>query len=194
MEDDTAGTTPPPCPPHFNPRPPCGGRQSADVSAVKAKKFQSTSSVWRTTHFRHRVYTGLRISIHVLRVEDDVTWRSHAKPQTYFNPRPPCGGRPLLHQCSLSLARISIHVLRVEDDPVSVYAVNPLTDFNPRPPCGGRHPCLQQLPHFLIDFNPRPPCGGRRCYGVTQGRRYIFQSTSSVWRTTGRRFHRGQVQ
>ena len=33
-------------------------------------------------------------------------------------------------------------------------------------------------------FNPRPPCGGRpteRCCG---GRHFIFQSTSSVWRTT----------
>ena len=35
-----------------------------------------------------------------------------------------------------------------------------------------------------VDFNPRPPCGGRRFCRGAQILAGIFQSTSSVWRTT----------
>ena len=56
---------------------------------------------------------------------------------------------------------ISIHVLRVEDD--SRQRNTPPQDrhFNPLPPCGGR-PNREQLRQQLL----------------------LFQSTSSVWRTT----------
>ncbi len=57
---------------------------------------------------------------------------------------------------------ISIHVLRVEDD-VSYLLGNGVT----------------------FDFNPRPPCGGRRASAVDILTTALFQSTSSVWRTTG---------
>ena len=63
------------------------------VQALVRHRFQSTSSMWRTT-----------------------SWVSAcAWAMSYFNPRPPCGGRPFLplqqrRQCH----------------------------FNPRPPCGGR--------------------------------------------------------
>ena len=78
------------------------------------------------------------ISIHVLRVEDDGGWlfaapvRKHFNPRPpcggrplpfrsatwfrYFNPRPPCGGRLLYRYRPAELFGISIHVLRVEDD------------------------------------------------------------------------------
>ena len=56
---------------------------------------------------------------------------------------------------------ISIHVLRVEDDPAF------------------------QLPdRARIHFNPRPPCGGRLDTGGSIMDDALFQSTSSVWRTT----------
>ena len=55
------------------------------------------------------------ISIHVLRVEDD-----------------------LAVGCNGSTRHISIHVLRVEDDAIPVIVTFPPDDFNPRPPCGGR--------------------------------------------------------
>ena len=56
---------------NFNPRPPCGGRQSLI--------FLSASAVC--------------ISIHVPRVEDDFTPTSSTTLSPHFNPRPPCGGR-----------------------------------------------------------------------------------------------------
>ena len=83
----------------------------------KLWKFQSTSSVWRTT--TNPVALGL-------------------------------------YNC------ISIHVLRVEDDLLISAILRPLQYFN-----------------------PRPPCGGRRGYQAGKARHIIFQSTSSVWRTTG---------
>ena len=78
------------------------------------------------------------ISIHVLRVEDDRGQNRHTGLYSYFNPRPPCGGRRACNprraitaefQSTSSVWRttavlvgqfgvqhISIHVLRVEDD------------------------------------------------------------------------------
>ena len=56
---------------HFNPRPPCGGRLRLRLRTARCKQFQSTSSVWRTTHARASVRRMRAISIHVLRVEDD---------------------------------------------------------------------------------------------------------------------------
>ena len=58
---------------------------------------------------------------------------------TYFNPRAPCGARPL---SSLLL----LHGL----------------NFNPRAPCGARLRELNELRRTVIHFNPRAPCGARR--------------------------------
>ena len=145
----------------FNPRPPCGGRpQAAEADAQETL-----------------------ISIHVLRVEDDRLPSFAPLLEGYFNPRPPCGGRRIVQmqhsmfqqfQSTSSVWRttetgenrrelwaISIHVLRVEDD--------------------------KRAAHRAMDeiyFNPRPPCGGRRFDLGTSLTKPIFQSTSSVWRTT----------
>ena len=123
--------------------------------------FQSTSSVWRTTGYGHaghgRVFIsihvlrveddlrpGLRaifypISIHVLRVEDDRVPKGRPGLLPYFNPRPPCGGRPFALCMIFLLSGISIHVLRVEDDHILPGGHSHNCHFNPRPPCGGRH-------------------------------------------------------
>ena len=71
-----------------------GGRHQTILDETVGPIFQSTSSVWRTT--------APSSSIFAL--------------STYFNPRPPCGGRP----------RRSLSCLRQ------------IGNFNPRPPCGGR--------------------------------------------------------
>ena len=123
---------------NFNPRPPCGGRLRHITAYLNCSRFQSTSSVWRTTIVATVATTVLTISIHVLRVEDDIGDRHLRADQGNFNPRPPCGGRqspiksdktPSAFQSTSSVWRtttadiaahhsifISIHVLRVEDD------------------------------------------------------------------------------
>ena len=99
----------------FNPRPPCGRRQVPAGSQHPQPPFQSASSVWRTTVTNRFWPLAGRISIHVLRVEDD-RGRLHMA----------AGGGISIHvlrvkdDCRLSAPRpapqISIHVLRVEDD------------------------------------------------------------------------------
>ena len=56
---------------HFNPRPPCGGRQPKEATDMATK----------------------RISIHVPRAGDDLSTLSLSCASEDFNPRPPCGGR-----------------------------------------------------------------------------------------------------
>ena len=102
---------------NFNPRPPCGGRHTSDeiramryaisTHALLAEgdicrraepyvpaAFQPTPSLRRATPFGRRRLDML----------------------SNFNPRPPCGGRPVSHTPG-----------GTED-----------SNFNPRPPCGGR--------------------------------------------------------
>ena len=55
----------------FNPRPPCGGRRLHCDLLRRHARFQSTSSVWRTTQWFGRSFLNIEISIHVLRVEAD---------------------------------------------------------------------------------------------------------------------------
>ena len=56
----------------------------------------------------------------------------------YFNPLPPCGGRPSGGVPEGLSAVISIHSLRVEGDDGKITVNEPTCDFNPLPPCGGR--------------------------------------------------------
>ena len=212
----------------FNPLPPCGGRlvvilvrdriqrisihslrvegdrcMTADYNATMA--FQSTPSVWRETQKGVVFQRVALISIHSLRVEGDLTTPDRWREWTYFNPLPPCGGRPNrptlfcanrhfnpLPPCGgrrrcacalVDLKSISIHSLRVEGDWTRSARSPTISNFNPLPPCGGRRRCAissAPRPHF----NPLPPCGGRRPAGGVQGGSRLFQSTPSVWRET----------
>ena len=179
--------------------------------------FQSTSSVWRTT-----VPGLLRrgrpcISIHVLRVEDDSTANGPWWAWLYFNPRPPCGGR---HKADILLG-----IIGVFQSTSSVWRTTfrrwcesiGVGNFNPRPPCGGRLLfCVSAANATAISihvlrveddkitakyqgnighFNPRPPCGGRLYHFALLQFSAVFQSTSSVWRTTqmGANVSRGRI-
>ena len=66
---------------------------------------------------------------------------------SYFNPRPPRGGRPVIRAGDAAAIPISIHALREEGDSVPGTTSAPAPDFNPRPPRGGRRtdcPARQQ--------------------------------------------------
>ena len=106
------------------------------------------------------------ISIHSLRVEGDMMVCMNYYSAIYFNPLPPCGGRPGSLRTRIILRHfnplppcggrpqdgrsacnpdvISIHSLRVEGDRMDLRWWNALTDFNPLPPCGGRHGTAQK--------------------------------------------------
>ena len=80
---------------HFNPRPPCGGRQGIASTVGHVGQFQSTPPVWGATNgYFGPPYEG-HISIHAPRVGGDRCGPSYGGWWTNFNPRPPCGGRLL---------------------------------------------------------------------------------------------------
>ena len=134
-----------------------------DLLKAAFDKFQSTPSARRATS-----------------VLLPVCWAC-----SYFNPRPPRGGRPntsprfsppILFQSTPSARRatrlpeagcdhrcISIHALREEGDQAAETVLTGATDFNPRPPRGGR-PRRSRRRTLRFYFNPRPPRGERHLH------------------------------
>ncbi len=78
--------------------------------------FQSTPSPRRATISSGAILLSNGISIHALPAEGDVYWLTVAGSTSYFNPRPPRGGRRVhLSQLSKNIT-ISIHALPAEGD------------------------------------------------------------------------------
>ena len=116
--------------------------------------------------------------VYFLRTGSSIAWRT-----LRFNLRPPCGGRPGETGVAAGDIAISIHVLRVEDDhgqvidvafaSISIHVLRVEDDLGLRTQsAGGEY------------FNPRPPCGGRHLEMALFPADFLFQSTSSMWRTT----------
>ena len=167
---------------NFNPLPPCGGRHDQSAGANRHRHFNPLPPCGGRHGRQSRTYNH-PISIHSLRVEGDQILFKRQFNSFYFNPLPPCGGR----QYTASLMHTG-------------------KDFNPLPPCGGRRlrcslhfsepdfnplpPCGGRQFRRKIDcshgryFNPLPPCGGRRLRSNSISRYCEFQSTPSVWRET----------
>ena len=168
----------------FNPRPPRGGRRRTENRNGHADRFQSTPSARRATASSAGPRPCCSISIHALREEGDpvffisnliaVTFQSTPSarratclPRTtpartsYFNPRPPRGGRRAQTVPGAPDDKISIHALREEGDQ------------RPRRPSTA---CFY--------FNPRPPRGGRRSLTMEFTSSWVFQSTPSARRAT----------
>ena len=101
-----------------------------------------------------------RISIHAPRAGGDLFVHFLILSESYFNPRPPCGGRRAQRRTAAQATRFQ-STPPVRGATSAIPTVTPTTrDFNPRPPCGGRRIGLDQS-YTDTDFNPRPPCGGR---------------------------------
>ena len=103
---------------------------------------------------------------------------------TYFNPRPPCGGRLTAVPDTAVVLRISIHVPRVEDDGVYLSVCRRVRRFQSTSPVWRTTKRMFRPTNAAYHFNPRPPCGGRRAIINLGGGGERFQSTSPVWRTT----------
>ena len=168
--------------------------------------FQSTPPVWGATPLIEALVLRIAISIHTPRVGGDLRDTTPPTATTYFNPRPPCGGRrsaPGLQYNEKEFQStppvwgatrgpsnippggpISIHAPRVGGDldvgPV-IIASGAISIHAPRV---GGDMLSGDYERDLIDFNPRPPCGGRHetihiCEGIM-----AFQSTPPVWGAT----------
>ena len=99
----------------FNPRTPCGVRQSASNTRTARISFQSTHSLRSATLSRPANGWFHIVSIHALLAECDSPGATPKAPKRGFNPRTPCG-------------------VRLEFDGTDKM----LKGFNPRTPCGVR--------------------------------------------------------
>ena len=87
---------------------------------MPSSKFLSTPSARRATALRRAASLGVVISIHALREEGDQGSRLQRRWRSYFYPRPPRGGRPLIGVKSSPACMISIHALREEGDQLTL--------------------------------------------------------------------------
>ena len=131
------------------------------MSGRESNPFQSTLPVWGATKLHRLVLDCRDISIHAPRVGSDVipplSWPHPAD----FNPRSPCGERPmLLIPCSTS-RQISIHAPRVGSDRIRLPTLSALLSFQSTLPVWGATLRFLALFVRLGHFNPRSPCGER---------------------------------
>ena len=90
---------------NFNPRSPCGERHITRQNFTNIKGFQSTLPVWGATQVISKPNNYSNISIHAPRVGSDVSAQGVWSGTGDFNPRSPCGERPLaleLISCEVS--------------------------------------------------------------------------------------------
>ena len=99
--------------------------------------FQSTHPLRGATRQRHLHGAQVYISIHAPLAGCDDVHIKCSKEGNYFNPRTPCGVRPVLKEM-----------------------VIPQKNFNPRTPCGVRRARRSKTASGR-HFNPRTPCGVR---------------------------------
>ena len=155
---------PAPCPAgswkNFNPRTPCGVRQTQWNMELWSGLFQSTHPVWGATACCHNCPKLCTISIHAPRVGCDLieiardgiiseisihaprvgcdmptVWPSWTMAD--FNPRTPCGVRPGIPPCRIFSPRISIHAPRVGCDPRPSTITNAAGGFQSTHPVWG---------------------------------------------------------
>ena len=127
---------------------------------------------------RYQLYAISTISIHAPRVGSDCNVGPELHRYSNFNPRSPCGERPVqvpvdlsgsLFQSTLPVwgatrdalilgtdLSISIHAPRVGSDRSQRLFFYPLSDFNPRSPCGER-PDLRYKPNRISGISIHAP-------------------------------------
>ena len=94
-----------------------GGDENGSNNGLKLGKFQSTPPARGATEHRRQITNGIGISIHAPREGGDTTIPPKKYgPHTYFNPRPPRGGRLQGSAGRKALQTISIHAPREGGD------------------------------------------------------------------------------
>ena len=185
----------------FNPRSPCGERRCFRVIDGGFKRFQSTLPVRGATETVRFEWTYKSISIHAPRAGSDLEIglsdtatdisihapRAGSDPasrhgiirSTNFNPRSPCGERPISPCIPCSPLDFNPRSPCGERPPPWSCLSGQYTYFNPRSPCGERR---DAAPHYCIYryFNPRSPCGERLITTTDGVKATVFQSTLPV--------------
>ena len=156
------------CPGHssFNPRTPCGVRPSFRGRWWRHTRFQSTHSLRSATFDTLPVTYQDTVSIHALLAECDRIPIPLSPYGRSFNPRTPCGVRPLFVAFPPKKRGFqSTHSLR------------------------SATPLHHRKSHCSCRFNPRTPCGVRPSAIMGSGGSKPFQSTHSLRSATVQRLH-----
>ena len=186
---------------NFNPRTPCGVRLLASSLVIVLFKISIHAPLAGCDDPGvFGVCAAVAISIHApLAGCDRLIIRPGRYHHLYFNPRTPCGVRPIAAPrmassahfnprtpCGVRLAQVlvigdmcefqSTHPLRGATVNARRIAAH-RRHFNPRTPCGVRHVHIHRGQQVHYDFNPRTPCGVRLSSDVLSDSRLPFQST-----------------
>ena len=180
------GTTsqPPPAPPNFNPRSPCGERLLHRMHRRARGAFQSTLPVWGATvrwKISPPVTVEFQSTLPVWGATRTASWYSSAERpfqstlpvwgatrpngrwqgmQELFQSTLPVWGATAGRKGDARMDWISIHAPRVGSDQRAEEHQRPAVNFNPRSPCGER-PSSSAETSSRLNFNPRSPCGER---------------------------------
>ena len=135
--------------------------------------FQSTHPLRGATRARGRIFFLTKFqSTHPLRGATPATPVTSGT-AGYFNPRTPCGVRPVV-ECDSTFKALfqSTHPLRGATAPHDV--VPRVEAISIHAPLAGCDPVGSRLTIHLRNFNPRTPCGVRRRSTRSQGRTRYF--------------------
>ena len=111
----------------------------------------------------------------------------------YFNPRPPCGGRPVVPPPLDVLRDISIHAPRAGGDRKIIFQRARDTKFQSTPPVRGATSTLSASGLFLT-FQSTPPVRGATISIIIRTQSSVFQSTPPVRGATLAYFLQYQIQ
>ena len=196
------------CNRYFNPRAPCGARLDLAVRGRPLHPFQSTRPVRGATPTLRGGWSRMDISIHAPRAGRDLRSATCQAESLYFNPRAPCGARPIrrlkgstppifqstrpVRGATLKAGKItpaqkiSIHAPRAGRDEHDERRRAGRDYFNPRAPCGARPYTLKTTAPSMTFQSTRPVRGATLLYQRERRRGRIFQSTRPVRGATGR--------
>ena len=144
----------------FNPRSPCGERLRPDARHILPHQFQSTLPVWGATYSAPTLLPPPLISIHAPRVGSDHFLGDLLQFRNDFNPRSPCGERPLWPQCSFSTTQFQ-STLPVWGATAAAVGLPFPVIFQSTLPVWGATAISGSSRRRGWYFNPRSPCGER---------------------------------
>ena len=175
----------------FNPRAPCGARQTGKKEGTTPKKFQSTRPVRGATVVSVAA-SGTAPVFQSTRPVRGATLHHAAPPSDpLFQSTRPVRGATSNSPHLKTPKTISIHAPRAGRDTARLPPICSASNFNPRAPCGARRRPAPKAPKQTRHFNPRAPCGARPSFITPSSQQSLFQSTRPVrgaTRTQGRRF------
>ena len=143
--------------------------------------FQSTHSLRSATMIPRFPLYRERVSIHALLAECDLFCGQSCAVGDSFNPRTPCGVRPLLTSSRICTRKVSIHALLAECDFQGLQGQGQRQTFQSTHSLRSATIYQNGAVDRRDSFNPRTPCGVRlrpTLYIATQQSKSYFAPTS----------------